>query len=235
MKKIALNYYFFMLIGLAFTLTACENDKNEEEPADPNKGTVQDVQGNSYPTIKIGDQWWMAENLNTTKFRTGEDIPEVAGEGEWVSLGNAAYCNPDNDTANAEVYGRLYNWHAATDGRKICPTGWHVPNDNDWATLTEFLGGNDVAGGKLKQTGTELWSSPNADATNESGFNAIPGGVRTGTSGDFAGMGTNASWWSVTQHNDDNAFTWGITSVNGIMAKYFLDKNNGLSIRCVKD
>ena len=235
MKKIARNYYFFILIGLAFTLTTCNKDKNNEEPADPNKGTVQDVQGHSYPTVKIGDQWWMAENLKATKFRSGEDIPNVAGAGEWASSGDAAYCNSNNDTAIAEVYGRLYNWHAATDGRKICPTGWHVPNDNDWAALTQFLGGEEVAGGKLKQTGTELWNSPNADATNESGFNAIPGGVRNSNTGNFAGMGTNASWWSVTQQNTDNAFTWGITSVNGFMANYFLDKNTGLSIRCVKD
>jgi uncharacterized protein (TIGR02145 family) len=233
MKKRARDYYFFILIGLAFTLITC--NKNDEEPSDPNKGTVQDVQGNSYPTIKIGDQWWMAENLNTTKFSTGEDIPNVTGAGEWVSSVNAAYCNANNDTAIAEVYGRLYNWYAATDGRKICPNDWHVPSDNDWVALTQFLGGEEVAGGKLKQTGTELWSSPNADATNESGFNAIPGGVRNSTAGIFVGIGINASWWSVTQHNTDNAFTWGITSVNGIMSNYFLDKNTGSSIRCVKD
>ena len=82
MKKLAPDYYFFILIGLAFTLTTCDKDKNNDEPPDPNKGTVQDVQGRSYPTIKIGDQWWMAENLNATKFRSGEDIPNVAGAGE---------------------------------------------------------------------------------------------------------------------------------------------------------
>jgi uncharacterized protein (TIGR02145 family) len=234
MKKTGPIYCLFIFIGLTFTLTTC-NDKNDEEPADPNKGTVQDVQGNSYPTIKIGEQWWMAENLNTTKFRTGEDIPNITGTGEWISSENAAYCNSNNDTAIAEVYGRLYNWYAAADNRKICPNGWHVPNDNDWAALTQFLGGEEVAGGKLKQSGTELWSSPNAEATNESGFNAIPGGVRNSTTGNFNGIGINASWWSVTQHNTDNAFTWGLTSVNGIMSNYFLDKNTGLSIRCVKD
>ena len=235
MKKIILSCCLSIVIILVIALPSCEKDENNEEPADPINGTVQDIEGNVYPTVKIGNQWWMAENLNTTKFRSGEDIPNVAGAGEWATTGEAACCASANDPENAEVYGRLYNWHAAADGRKICPSGWHIPGDSDWTTLIEFLGGNEVAGSKLKQTGTVLWSAPNSDATNESGFTAIPGGVRNGNTGDFAGMGINSSWWSATQQNAENGFAWNVTSVNGFVAHYGVDKNTGMAVRCVKD
>jgi uncharacterized protein (TIGR02145 family) len=120
-------------------------------------------------------------------------------------------------------------------GQKLCPTGWRIPSDTDWEILINFLGGNNAAGGKLKQTGTGLWNSPNTDATNESGFNAIPGGLRSGNTGDFAGVGATASWWSTSVQNTDNAYAWGVTSTNGAIIHFNLDKNTGLAVRCVKD
>ena len=228
-------YTLFILFALVVTFTTCEKDENNEEPTDPNKGTVKDVEGNTYATVKIGDQWWMAKNLNTTKFRGGDDIPNVAGSGEWANLGDAAYFNSNNDPEIAADYGRLYNWHAVVDGRKICPEGWHAPNDDIWTTLVEFLGGYEVAGGKLKQAGTDFWNNPNTDATNESGFTALPGGVRNANTGDFAGIGSTGSWWSASAQNADNAYAWGLTYTNGAIANYNLDKNSGLSVRCMKD
>jgi len=232
-KTFSIPVLFIFMSVLIFA--ACDNTEDNEEPTDPNKGTVKDVEGNTYPTIKIDDQWWMAENLTTTKFRGGDDIPNVTGQGEWANLQDAAYCNSGNDPVIAEDYGRLYNWHAVTDGRKICPEGWHVSNDDDWSTLIDFLGGNQVAGGKLKQTGNEYWNNPNSDATNESGFSALPGGVRNANTGDFAGMGSTGSWWSASAQNADNGYAWGLTTINGAIAHYNLNKKSGLSVRCVKD
>lgn len=234
MKTKVLIYPLFVLFAFTFIFSSCKDD-SDEEPTDPTKGTVTDSNGNTYSTIKIGNQWWMSENLKTTSFRNGEDIPKVAGSGDWAATGEAAYCNYANDSVNPEVYGRLYNWYATVDGRKICPEGWHVPNNDNWTTLIEFLGGEEVAGGKLKQSGTEYWNSPNTDATNESGFAALPGGVRSPLSGFFAGLGTTGSWWSTSVQNANYSFVWGLTSASGTVSNYDLNKHSGLSVRCVKD
>lgn len=235
MKTKALLYQIFLLTLFVPFFCSCDGDENDDEPIDPNKGTVSDVEGNIYATIKIGEQWWMAENLKTTKFTNDVAINNVAGPNDWITLEEAGYCNSGNDPEKAETYGRLYNWHAAVSGQKLCPTGWHVPNDTDWETLITFLGGNNVAGGKLKQTGTDLWNGPNTGATNESGFNAIPGGVRSGNTGDFAGIGSTCNWWSTSVQNTDNAFALGVTSAIAAVIHFNLDKNTGLAVRCVKD
>ncbi|MEZ5197458.1 MAG: fibrobacter succinogenes major paralogous domain-containing protein [Bacteroidales bacterium] len=224
-----------ILLILTFLIFACNKDDDENEQTDPNTGTLLDIDGNSYTIVKIGEQWWMGENLKTTTFRNDENIPEIGGSGDWTSTQTAAYCNSGNDPDKAAIYGRLYNYYAATDGRKICPDGWHVPTNEEWETLMIFLGGNEVAGGKLKQSGTEYWNSPNAEATNESGFSALPGGVRNANTGNFEGIGSNGSWWSTTQQSGENALIWGVTFVNGSISNYGIDKNTGLSVRCIKD
>jgi uncharacterized protein (TIGR02145 family) len=233
MKKLVLRV--FVLLSIAIIYTACNDDNEEDEPTDPNKGTVTDSQGNSYPTVKIGEQWWMAENLTSTSFSNGEDIPNVIAVGEWASTEAAGYCNFDNDSAKGDVYGRLYNYYAAVDGRNICPEGWHVPNDDEWTELVQFLGGPDVAGGKLKQTGTDLWSSPNGDATNETGFTAIPGGSRTAIEGLYVGLGINGGMWSTTAQSAEKAYVWNVTSTDGAMNHFDQRKNTGWAVRCVKD
>ena len=145
--------------------------------------TVKDVDDNIYTVVSIGTQKWLGSNLRVTHYRNGDAIAKVTGDNAWKTLATGAYCSYDNLDANISTYGGLYNWHALNDSRGLCPTGWHIPSDGEWATLGAFLGGNSTAGGKLKATGTieggtGLWYAPNTDATNTSGFNAIPGGYR---------------------------------------------------------
>lgn len=138
--------------------------------------TVTDYDGNVYQTVLIGDQCWMMENLKVTHYRNGDPIPHVTDGVTWGNLTSGAYCNYNNDEGNVATYGRLYNWYAVDDSRNIAPAGWHVPSDAEWQTLVDYLGGDAVAGGKMKEAGTTHWASPNTGATNESGFTALPGG-----------------------------------------------------------
>jgi uncharacterized protein (TIGR02145 family) len=136
---------------------------------------VTDIDGNVYNTVTIGDQVWMAENLKTTKLNDGTSISNAIDNIAWASLSTPGYCWFINNRATYEIYGALYNWYAVyTD--KLCPTGWHVPSNSEWTTLTDHLGGAEVAGGKLKESGSSHWASPNTGATNVTGFTALPGG-----------------------------------------------------------
>jgi uncharacterized protein (TIGR02145 family) len=203
-------------------------------------GEITDIEGNIYQTVKIGNQEWISENLKTTKYNDGTDIPFVIDSTEWSNLSTPGYCWYNNDILNKTIYGALYNWHTVqTD--KLCPTGWHVPNDSEWLILTDYLGGESVAGGKLKGTGTEHWGkivSPprNEGATNETGFTALPGGWRY-HHGMFSNEGASGFWWSstTTQHDINIAWqrsiNWSINSVD----RWHDDKKFGFSIRCIKD
>jgi len=201
-----------------------------------NLGTVTDIDGNTYQTIKIGNQWWMMENLKVTHYRNGDAIPNVTDNTEWTNLTTGAYCNYNNNSANVATYGRLYNWYAVNDSRNIAPAGWHVPTNAEWQTLVDYLGGNLVAGGKMKEVGTAHWDSPNAGATNESGFSALPGGLRS-LYGDFWHVGRIASLWPSTEYYYDtySAWRWILDSTNSEVNCYVLNKGNGLSLRCVRD
>ena len=191
-----------------------------------------DFDNNSYTIVQIGDQWWMAENLKATKYATGDEIPEVTGQANWMGLTTGACCAFDNDPDNALVYGCLYNWYATTDNRNVCPANWHVPSDSEWIELTSFLGGEPIAGGKLKETGTVHWFSPNTGATNESGFTVIAGGNRS--YGNFDFMGYGGSFWSTTPLDDIFAWNRDIFYYNTVANHSGADKKSGLSVRCVK-
>jgi uncharacterized protein (TIGR02145 family) len=197
-------------------------------------GTVMDIDGNVYQTVKIGNQWWMAENLKVTHYRNGDTIQNVIENSEWASLSTGAYCVYNNDEGNVDTYGRLYNWYAVNDERKIAPQGWHVSTNEDWQTLADYLGGESVAGGKLKETGTSHWFSPNTGATNESGFTALPGGARR-IPGDFFDMGGQAHFRSATERNNNNAYYWTMYCVNSEVRLDSYYKQDGFSVRCVKD
>jgi uncharacterized protein (TIGR02145 family) len=157
-------------------------------------GSVSDIDGNCYKTIQIGDQIWIAENLKTTRLN---DNTMMLNDTDWSTFTTQTYCWYNNDIANKNPYGALYNWYAVATG-KLCPSGWHVPDNGEWADLEEFLGGNVVAGGKLKETGTTHWTIPNTGATNETGFTALPGGFRDGKVGNslFYRIGDFGNFWS---------------------------------------
>jgi uncharacterized protein (TIGR02145 family) len=200
----------------------------------PNIGTVTDIDGNIYYTFEIGNQWWMMENLKVTHYRNGDPIPNVTGNTEWVGLTTGAYCNYNNDVANAATYGRLYNWYSADDSRNIAPAGWHIPSDAEWQTLVNYLGGAGVAGGKMKESGTTHWSGPNTGATNESGFSALPGGYRRSGDGVCVGVGFATGFWSSTESGSKVWFRYLSYDYSGVV-HFDNYKPYGYSVRCVKD
>lgn len=194
--------------------------------------TVTDIDGNVYNTVNIGTQIWMKENLKVTHYNTGDSILHVSINNQWgQAIG--VYCNYNNDTNNANVYGRLYNWYAVKDFRGICPENWHIPSDAEWTILTNFLGGDSVSGGKLKEIGNNHWNSPNTGATDEVGFTALPGGYRIFW-GDYYFLGEEGYWWSST---DSSTYAWkrelmyNSTNVN----RWYYNKLTGFSVRCICD
>ncbi|MCK4448089.1 MAG: fibrobacter succinogenes major paralogous domain-containing protein, partial [Candidatus Marinimicrobia bacterium] len=174
----------------------------------------------------------MAENLKVTHYRNGDPIPNVTDNTDWSNLTTGAYCNYDNNGSNVTTYGRLYNWHAVSDARQIAPAGWHVPSDEEWQTLVDYLGGSGVAGGKMKETGTTHWNSPNTGATNESGFSALPGGYRY-LDGGYYDMGYYAYFWSSTEGSSGSAWSRHLYYDHSEVGRYFEGKRLGFSVRCV--
>lgn len=214
----------FLVLG-----SGCKKSSNNEAFTDPRDGNV-------YKIITIGEQVWMAENLRY--------LPNVVGSGTGSETkpyhyvyGYEGTSVPDaKATTNYETYGVLYNWPAAMNA---CPDGWHLPSDSEWTVLTDYLGGKDVAGGKLKATGTieagtGLWVDPNIDATNETGFTALPGGVSY-YYGTFYGIGGSGHWWSATERGAATAWFRGMyNGYSDIGGDYSL-KELGISVRCVRD
>jgi uncharacterized protein (TIGR02145 family) len=199
-------------------------------------GTIIDNDDNVYKTIVIGDQCWLAENLRVTHYCNGDAIPNVTDKITWTGLTTGAYCEYNNDIKNVATYGRLYNWYAVNDGRNIAPAGWHVASDAEWATLIDYLGGEAVAGGKMKETGTTHWKSPNTGATNESGFIALPGGYRYwGGDYDYDYVTYHAFFWSATEEVDGLAYGRLLLYILAEVRHTVLPKASGFSVRCVKD
>ncbi len=186
-----------MIYALAFmgVLLILANQLQEKQRQSTPSDTVTDIDGNVYHTVTIGTQVWLVENLKTTRYNDGTSIPLVTDSAAWSNADTSAYCWYNNDIANKNTYGALYNWFTVNTG-KLAIAGWHIPTDAEWTTLTDYLGGESIAGGKLKETGTTHWRSPNAGATNESGFTALPGGHRD-VNGTFSAMGDDGFWWSV--------------------------------------
>lgn len=197
-------------------------------------GSVQDVEGNRYRTVKIGSQVWMQENLATTRLNDNAPIALVADNAAWIHLMTPAYCFYENTSSYAQTYGALYNWYAVATG-KLCPVGWHVPSDADFRSLIHFLGGEAVAGGKLKEAGRKHWMSPNTGATNESCFTALPAGDRIGSDGSFYNLYGYAIFWT----SDASSLAQAINRVlffEGTNFRIGYDsKFAGFSIRCVRD
>jgi len=197
-------------------------------------GTVTDIDGNIYLTVKLANQWWMAENLKVTHYRNGDEIPNVTDNNQWASLTTDARCAQNNSADKVATYGYLYNWCAVNDVRNIAPPGWHVPTDAEWQNLANFLGGNAVAGGKLKESGTAHWNKPNTEATNASDFCALAGGYRDNL-GNFSGTGGSATFWSSTEENVSYGRCWEITYNSGALSNLANRKSRGFSVRLVAD
>ena len=206
-------------------------------------GSITDHDGNTYRTIVIGTQEWMAENLKTSHYSNGDLIPLITSPTTWQGLETGATCFYNNDSAAYNCpYGRLYNWYAAADPRNVCPTGWHVPSDEEWSACINYLdpnadGGTNVlntAGGKMKSTGTQYWSCPNTDATNESGFSDLPGGGRN-LNGAFIDIGLYSVWWSSTESTVSTAWAPSLRYDFGHLQWGGTNKEKGFSVRCLRD
>jgi uncharacterized protein (TIGR02145 family) len=204
-------------------------------------GSVTDIDGNIYKTIQIGNQVWMAENLRTTRYNDGTPIPFVPDKTNWTNLVAGGYCWYDNNPMIFKTnYGALYNGYAVTESLNICPSGWHVSTSRDWSVLADYLGDENFRGGKVKETGDTHWLSPNIDATNETGFSALPGGMRE-MNGSFWNLGFTGYWWSsATLDPRFNALNYYFvlkSSAYGFSDDeyYQYNRNSGLSVRCVKN
>lgn len=248
MKKRKPLFQLFLLTTLLFAIVeACD-----KENFSPGAEKVKDADGNTYNTVKIGNQIWMVENLKTTKYNDGTPIPNVTDNNEWASLTTGAYCNYNNLESNAEVYGRLYNWFAVNTG-KLAPAGWHVPTDNDWTILENYLIANGynydgtrvenkIAKTLCAKTNWKLSSAVGSpgeapENNNTSGFTAFPSGNRSYYNGIFFEIGEYSNWWSTTKYEYDDNGVYGrcLNYIHIDFGRYFYDKENGFSVRLVKD
>ena len=202
---------------------------------------VTDVDGNKYQTVTIGNQVWMAENLKTTRLNDGTPIDQVTGYEQWAELDLPAYCWYNNDSTHRETYGALYNWYVV-ETQKICPEGWHVPSDEEWNEMVSLVADHSNIGGALKESGTVHWRTPNAGATDELGFSALPGGYRS-YQGTFNLLRASGYWWSSTEANwygasdttPSRVIFRSVQHDNPTLVRHISEKTNGFSIRCVKN
>ena len=228
-------FYPLIVMGLVLILiNSCGDKEKVKDNIDPS--AITDKDGNVYTSVTIGTQIWMVENLKTTKYNDNTNIPLVSDNAEWAALSGPAYCWYNNYATNKNDHGALYNWYAVNTG-KLCPTGWHVPTDAEWTILTTFLGGESVAGGKLKETGTTHWYDPNTGATNETGFTALPCGSRN-YDGQFEATDQirfDVYWWTPSTDFDYMAIARYVNYYESGIYPWELIKEHGMSVRCVKD
>ena len=247
-RRIILYTFFLLLICLVYL--SCSEKTTEPDNDDGNNHTVEadtvsDIDGNVYKTVTIGDQVWMMENLKVTHFCNGDLIPIITHTNEWADLSGPACCGYVNSDSLIKIFGLLYNWYAVSDTRNISPEEWHVPTDEEWKELEIYLGMNQSQadttgergtneGDKLRETGTVHWKMYNFNATNSSGFTALPGGYRF-FYGIFNNLGYLASWWTATEYNSDNAWSRFVSNSYSKVFRSNYPKNYGFSVRCIKD
>lgn len=241
-----LIYPFVIVFCISvFLNTACKEESSEDLPE---VGTVKDSDGNIYHTVTIGSQVWMVENLKTTKYRNGDEIAREAGNSAWATLNKGAYCEYSNNAALADKFGRIYNWHAVNDSRKIAPAGWHIPTQTEVLTLISYLEANHgtspsavkalAATSDWTQSATVNAVGNNLTLNNSSGFSAVPGGIRgiNGPSGTFGWMGESAWWWSSNALDSQFGLAFGMSNQDfgsPNFGQFF--KTDGLAVRCIKD
>jgi uncharacterized protein (TIGR02145 family) len=240
-KKERIAIAILIITGITLISRGSANDnetgKDNSTPTDEKERgiTITDRDGNGYRSVTIGKQVWMLENLGVTHYLDGTAIPFVSDNDEWSNLTTGAYCYPAIDSSSHnESYGVLYNFHAVNDSRGICPEGWHVPSATEWRCLIDYLGGIEVAGGKMKENRSGLWKILVTGTTNESGFSAFPAGGR-GRFGSASDEGYYATWWSSTSHNSAYAWHWGLHPDKNSIRSNPGHKSSGFSVRCIKD
>ncbi len=222
-----------IIIPLFLLIYSCKKDTKNNNSF-PNCGNVTDVDGNAYNTVTIGTQCWMQQNLKTTRFNDGSTITLVTDDIEWAKDTTPGYCWYNDSIQYKIPYGALYNWYAVNTG-KLCPKGWHMPDTAEWRILVNYLGGDSIAGGKMKETGTTYWKSPNTGATNSSGFYALGAGHRGYSSGLFSHMGIFSVWWSYNDYNMTLSWFCELSWGNSDAFVSSLLKEEGISVRCLKD
>ena len=181
--------------------------------------------------IKIGNQTWTTKNLDVTTYRNGDAIPQVQDKNAWAKLKTGAWCYYENKTAKGTTYGKLYNWFAVNDPRGLAPKGYHIPTDAELTILTDYLGGDTIAGTKMKSTSG--WDN-NGNGTNTSGFAGLPGGYRD-PNGNFDDIGANGYWWSSSESNTNYAWRRYLYYNYGNVFRYDYNKHFGFSVRCLRD
>lgn len=237
------SIYSGLALALMINITACKKKTGEVNPeiitpkiTPPSivRGTLSDSSGKTLSTLSIANQVWMEEDLKVTTFNDGTPIPLISNDTVWSKLSTPGRCFYNNNASFASSkYGMLYNWSAVNSG-KLCPIGWHVPSDNEWQILTNYLGSEAVAGGKMKEQGTANWKSPNTGGTNETNFGALPGGLRY-PEGMFENFGKNVYWWSSTAEDTTRAWARGVSYDYGYAYRFSGPMKDGFCVRCIKN
>lgn len=247
-KNQTLLIYWLMPFFIIMTSFSSCDKTEDENPVVNETGTMTDIDGNIYTTVKIGNQWWMAENLKVTRYRNGDIIPEVTDSMDWVNLNTGAYCTYENGSSSIPAPGLLYNWAVITNSGNVAPAGWHIPSDDEWKQLEINLGMSQEAADKLTWRGTDQadklksndlddWASyGDVFSTNESGFTALAGSCRLFNSawGD-PGLKNTGFWWTATAFANDEAWYRHLDYKQSNVFRSHADQNYGFSIRCIKD
>jgi uncharacterized protein (TIGR02145 family) len=228
------NKYFLISATVILLFTACSGK-------DSSSDTFSDSRdGKTYKTVKIGNQVWMAENLQATQYRDGTPIPMLMDNKDWTGDTSGAYCYYNHSYKNSKTYGLLYNRGAILNPKKLAPAGWHIPSDTEWQTLVDFLGGEKEAGGKLKSDDHSLWNE-NVGANNQSGFSALPAGSRashkliTGLTSNYEGLGLRTFFASVSEKGNKIIWVRDLQNLNPWVNRTQGDGVSGISVRCIKD
>ena len=221
-----------LILGIAFVYSCSKNtDSNENTNT-----TLTDIDGNVYQTVVICNQTWTKTNLNVSKYRNGNVIPQVTSSAQWAALTTGAWCYYSNDSSNGTTYGKIYNWYAVNDPRGLAPVGYHIPSDTESSSLINCLGGANIAGGAIKEIGTGInhWTPPNLGATNSSGFSGLPAGFRY-LDGTFTNISQTGYWWTSSEFDTTTAWNRYFNYYSeGVFANNS-SKRNGFSVRCIKD
>jgi uncharacterized protein (TIGR02145 family) len=240
-KNSRIWFYQLFVMGLILILTySCKKDEDSIMK-------ITDADGNVYASVTLGSQDWLVENLKTTKYNDNTNIPLITDNAEWAALSSPAYCLYNNDIGKKEVYGALYNWYSV-NSNKLCPIGWHVPTDEDWTILTEYLANNgygyegsgaDIGKSLASKSGWSQDPTPgfvgnDQSTNNKSGFNAVPSGYRI-MNGEFANIGEIDYWWTATEFNDAWSWMRHLFYQTNMVYRWYDYKQYGYSVRCIKD